>query len=175
MGDFLLDSFNIGVPHIHHVSLQGSLLPFGQAIEKSVQGSGLTMFADSNLTSSQIIQDNGQIPVSPADRNLVDGQNPKSFVAELPVLPFQKEFVDVLEGLPIQVQVLADFFYGHDLAQLVDVLGQPKGYPQVRVEEFQVFDDDALTLQAEDLAVLAMEPNSSRYLDPLPFFASSCG
>jgi hypothetical protein len=162
MGEFLLDSFNIRVPHIHHDGLLGFSLAFPQTIEKSTQGSGLAISADPDHASSQIVQNHGQVPMPFADRNLVECQNPKALVIGLAILPFQKELVDVLDGLPIQAQVFGYFFDGHDLAEVVDVLSQPKGDAQVRVEESQVFDDDALTSEAEDLAVLAMEPNPSR-------------
>jgi len=97
-----------------------------------------------------------------ADRNLVDGQNAQSFVPGLAVLLLQKEFVDVLYGLPVQAEVLGHLFDRHDLAEFVDIVGHAESHPQVGMKKFQAFDDNALTVQAKDLAILAMEPDSCR-------------
>ena len=53
-------------------------------------------------------------------------------------------------------------FDGHDLAEFVDVSGKALGYPQVGVKQIQVLDDDSLTMETEDLAILALEPDWSR-------------
>ena len=102
MGDFLLNGFDIRIPHIHNDGHQGFSLGFGQTIEKSAQGPGFAMFADPDDTPAQIVQDNGQVLVPLADRNLVDGQKPQSLAPGLAILLFQKDFVDVLYGLPVQ-------------------------------------------------------------------------
>jgi hypothetical protein len=54
------------------------------------------------------------------------------------------------------------FFDGHDFAEFVDVSGEALGYPQVGVKQFQVFDDDSLAVETEDLAILALEPDLGR-------------
>jgi hypothetical protein len=54
------------------------------------------------------------------------------------------------------------FFDGHDFAEFVDVSGEALGYPQVGVKQFQVFDDDSLAVETEDLAIQALEPDLGR-------------
>jgi hypothetical protein len=53
------------------------------------------------------------------------------------------------------------FFDGHDFAEFVDVSGEALGYPQVGVKQFQVFDDNSLAVETEDLSILALEPDLS--------------
>ena len=58
--------------------------------------------------------------------------------------------------------MLGHLFDPHDLAELVDVLGHAENHSHVGMKKFQVFVDNALTLQAKDLAILAMKPDSYR-------------
>jgi hypothetical protein len=97
VGDFLLDRFDIGVPHIHDDGFQSFPLLSSHLVEKTAEGPGFAVLADPDDSSAQIIQDHGQIAVSLADGDLVDGQNSEAFEVGLAVLSFQKELVDVLD------------------------------------------------------------------------------
>ena len=120
------------------------------------------MLAYPDDPTRQVIQDDGEVPVSPADGNFVDGQNFETLEVGLAVLPFQKELVDILERFSGQAQVLSDFFDRHDLAQSVDILGQALRDPQVGMEQLHVLDEKSLALKTKDLAVLAIQSYPGR-------------
>jgi len=54
------------------------------------------------------------------------------------------------------------FLDGHGFAEFVDVSGEALGDPQIGVKQVQVFDDDSLAMETEDLAILALEPDLGR-------------
>jgi hypothetical protein len=162
LGDFLLDGFDIRIPHIHDDGFQGFSLLGSHLVEKAAEGPGFAVLADPDDPTGQVIQDNGEVPVSPADGNFVDGQYPEALEVGLAVLPFQKELVDVLDRFPGQTQVLSYFFDRHDLAEFVDILGQALGDPKVGMEQFQILDEDSLALKTKELAILAIQPYPDR-------------
>jgi len=100
--------------------------------------------------------------VSLADGYLVYGQNAKTPVIGFSIFFFQKEFVDLLDGLPVQSQVIGHILHRQHLAEFVYIEGKPFADPLIRSEEFQVFDHDSLTLRTENLAILTIQPYPCR-------------
>lgn len=93
--------YDIGVPHIHHHGFQ-LLSPFPlHAREKSLQGSRFAVLADPNHTASLVIQDHGQIAVTFADRDFVDGQDAKPLIVGLAELFFQELVIDGFDCFPV--------------------------------------------------------------------------
>jgi hypothetical protein len=54
-----------------------------------------------------------------------------------------------------------DFGHRHDLAELVNMIGQSSSDPDIGVKQFQVLDADPLADRAKQLSVAAMEPDFS--------------
>ena len=94
-----------------------------------------------------------------ADGDLIHRQDAKPVEIRLAVMGFQILFVDVLDRLPVQLEVSSHIADGHHGAQLVDGRRQPPGHPQIRVKEFQLLDADALAVSAEQLAVITSQPD----------------
>ena len=94
-----------------------------------------------------------------ADGDLIHRQDAKPVEIRLAVMGFQVLFVDVLDRLPVQLEVPGHIADGHHAAQLVDGCRQPTGHPQIRVKEFQLLDADALAMSAEQLAVITSQPH----------------
>jgi len=67
--------------------------------------------------------------------------------------------VDVLDRFPVQLKVTGDIDDGHDLTQLVDLGGQPPGYPQIGVKDLQLLDANSLAMGTEQFTVLAAQPD----------------
>jgi len=160
--NFLPDGSDIGVPHIHGDGFQGLSLFFRHAVKESFQSSGFAFFTYPDHSSCLIIENHGQIAMSLADGNFVYSQNTKLFVIGLAIVLFQKPSVDGFDGFPIQSQMLGNFFDRHHLTQLVDIKGQPLGYPEIWVEQIQVLDDDFPTLRTNDFAIVTADPNPGR-------------
>jgi len=53
--------------------------------------------------------------------------------------------------------MLGNFFDRHHLTQLVDIKGQPLGYPEIWVEQIQVLDDDFPTLRTNDFSIVTAD------------------
>lgn len=158
----MLHRQDIGIPHIHDDGLQGLALPFAHAGKESLQGASFSVFSHPGHPSRQVVQDHRQVTVAFADGDLVDGQDMQPLVVGLAIFLFQKPLVDDFDGFPIQPQMVGHLLNCHDLAELVDVAGQSFGDPQVGIEQLQLFDGRPLALGADDLSVLALDPDPGR-------------
>jgi hypothetical protein len=161
MRNFFLDSLDVGVPHIHDHGFQLLLVALGHLIEKAAQGFGPTVFSNPDHASSFVIQNHCQVPVAPADGNLVYSQNPDSAGIDLSILNFQEALVYLADCLPVQTHMIGHFLDGHHLAEVVDIERQTLRDTLTGSEEIQVFHHDLSAVDADDLAVPAMEPDST--------------
>lgn len=94
-----------------------------------------------------------------SDRDFVNGQDTKVAQIRFAVLAFQKLLVDGLDRFPVQVQMLRDFSYRHDLTQLINIVGQTSGNPDVRIKQLQILGANFPTHRTEQLSVSAIEPH----------------
>ena len=108
-----------------------------------------------------------------ADGDLIYRQDAKPVEIRLAVMGFQVLFVDVLDRLPVQLEVPGHIADGHHVAQLVDGRRQPAGHPQIRVKEPQLLDADALAVSAQQLAVIASQPHLGAGQVEVPYRALS--
>jgi hypothetical protein len=94
-----------------------------------------------------------------ADGDLIHRQDVNPVKIRLAVVVFQILFVDVLDRFPVQLKVPGDIGNRHQLAQLMDLGGQPPSHPQIRVKKLQILDADTLAMATQQLAVLAAQPD----------------
>jgi len=160
MRDFLLDSLDVRIPHVHDDSFQPFPVAARHLVEETAQGFGSPMFSHPDHTSSLVIQNHGQVTVALADGNLVDRQDPDSASVDLPILEFQEVFVDPSDSLPVQTQMIGHFLDRHHLAEFVDVKSQAFCDPPAGSEEVQVFDNNPSAVETDNLAVMAFQPDS---------------
>lgn len=130
-----------------------------QLFEKPIQGLGLAVPADIYNPAGLVVQNHRQVAVALADRDLVDGKDAKRVKIRLAIMGLKIKFVDILDGLPIQLKVPGDVGNGHQLAHLVDLHRQPFRHPQVRVKKLQVLGTDAMALGTDQFTVLALQPD----------------
>jgi hypothetical protein len=91
------------------------------------------------------------------DGNLVDGKDSETVEIRSTVLFLQEGLIDLLDGLPIESQMLGHFCDRHLLAELVDISSQALGDSLIGIETLQIFDTDFLAGRTEDLPVAAVE------------------
>jgi len=113
------------------------------------------MLANVNDAAGRVVQHHGQVAVALADGNLIHRQDAKPVVVRLAIPGFQIMFVDVFDRFPVQLKMSGDIGDRHHLTKLMDLSGQPPGYPQIRVKQLQVLDADALAVGTEQFTVLA--------------------
>lgn len=94
-----------------------------------------------------------------ADGDLIHRQDAKPVEIRLAVMAFQVLFIDVLDRLPVQLEVPSHIADGHHGAQLVDGRRQPASHTQVRVKDAKLLDADAVAMSAEQLAVITSQPD----------------
>jgi hypothetical protein len=162
MRDFLLDGQNIGFPHIHNDGVQSLSLTIRHSRKEPFKRSCLAIFAHPDHSASLIVQNDRQIAVAFADRDLVDGQDAKSLIIGLTIVLFQKPAIDGFDRFPVQSQMFGHLLDSHEPAQFVNIPSQSVGDPQIGIEQIQVLDQDTLTLGAEDLSILTLDPDSGR-------------
>jgi len=100
--------------------------------------------------------------VALADGDLVDSQNTKPLVIGLSILLLQEVFVDLSDSLPVQSQMIGDFFDGQHLAEFVNIAGQSFCHPLIGNKQIQLFGQDALAARTEYLAIVTAEPDPRR-------------
>jgi len=160
MRNLALDSQDIGIPHVHDHSFQVFSLFGSHAREESPKGPGSAVFAHPNHTPGLVVQDHRQVAVAFADGDFVYGQDAEPLILGLPVLLFQELLVDSLDCFPVQSQMTSHLLDGHDFAESENITRQSLGHPKVRVEEIELFDRNLLTVGTNDLAIMAMNPDS---------------
>lgn len=168
MREALLDRQDRGIPHIHHNGFQSLPLFFGYARKEFLQGPGFSVFAYPEDSPCQVVQNHRQVAMALADGNLVDGQDAKSLVVGSAIWSFQEPLVDGFDRFPIQPQMPGHLSDGHDLAQLVDVVSQSFGDPEIRIEQIEIFDGGSVALKTGHLSVLALDPDSGRSKVEIP-------
>lgn len=160
MRDFLLDGFDVRIPHVHGYGFQPLPVAFGHLGEETIQGFGSPVLPNPDHTSSLVIENHGQVTMAFADGDLVDRQDPDAAGVDLSILEFQEVLVDPSDSLPVQSQMLGHFLDCQHLAEFVDVKGQAFCDSLAGGEKLQVFDNDPPAVKTDNLAVMAFQPNS---------------
>ncbi len=65
------------VPHVHGHRFYGLALLFAHSVKKVHQGLCLAIFANEEHPAAEVIDDHGQILMAAANRDFIDGQDPK--------------------------------------------------------------------------------------------------
>ena len=175
MRDFLLDGFDIGIPHVHHNGFQLFSLFGCHAREESLQCPGFSVFAHPNHSAGLVVENHRQVAVAFADGHFVYGQDAKPLTIGYPVVSLQKLLIDSLDRFPVQVQMMGHLLDSHEFAKLVNVTRQSLGHPQIRIEQIELFDGNLLTVGTHDLPVMAEDPepclSKVQVSDPSPLLA----
>ena len=160
MRDFLLDSLDVRIPHVHDDGFQFFPVATGHFVEETAQGFGSPVLPHPDHTAPLVIQNHGQVTMALADGDLVDRQDPDSARVDLSILELQEVLVDPPDSLPVQPQMIGHFLDRHHLAEFVGVEGQTLCDPLTGSEKIQVFDNDPPAVGANNLAVAALEIDS---------------
>ncbi len=88
------------------------------------------MLADAEHPLDQLIQENGEMPVPPADPDLVHCQKSEALEIGSPGSTPQKGLVDTVDHSPSQSQVLSDI-HCYYLTPFMDILGRALGDSEV--------------------------------------------
>jgi len=159
---FGLHRHDLGVPNVHHYSFQLLPLLLTHAREKAQEVSCFAVFADPNHQAGLAVENYGQVAVTFAHGDFVDGQDAKPLVIGLPKLFFQELLVDSLDCCQVQPHMTGGFLDSHELAEVENITRQSAGHPQIRVEKLQLFGRNLLTVGTNDLPIMAVNPDSRR-------------
>lgn len=148
---------DVRVPHVHSHSFNIAFLFFAHHLKELMKRFEGTSLGHPDDPSRFVIQDDGHILMPFLDGNLVDGKDSQTVEVGSTILFLQEGLVDLLDGLPIESQMLGDFCYGHRLAELEDISSQAFGDSLIGIETFQILDTNFLTRGTDDLPVAAVE------------------
>lgn len=157
MRDFVLDGFDIRVPHVHGDGLQALLLLFGHQIEEFGEGFAGMLFFHPDHPAGFVIQDNSHVSMAFLDGDFVDCQDSKAVEFGRSVFFLQEGFVDFFDRFPIQLQMLGHLLDRHNLAEFVDILSHALGHAAIRVEALQILDANTLAGGTEYFSIPATE------------------
>ncbi len=152
-----VDRFGQVVTHradvrLRHVGGHGDDLGAGatQALPQRLEGSDAFAVADEDDGAADQVEHHGQVAVSLADGDFIDGELLELVQLGLAEATFQRAGLDVLDGIPADLEVLGDILDGHEPRQVEDVAFEGTRVVLARVGEAELHLANLTAFEAQD-------------------------